>query len=126
LVGEKTEMSFAELAQTVHDLPEFMRQRGMDILTRNAELFVGLAQIYVPVKTGRLRDSIHYEISENTVIVKAGGPTAPYAGYVETKYPFMAPAWAQVEPQLKEQLEALQQDIDQKLINIRGVFYSLI
>lgn len=99
----------AVLAQKVAELPQIVKQEAYDCLMRNAELFAGLAQIYVHVDTGNLRDNIRVEQQGETVVVVAA---TPYAAPLEAKYPFMAPAWAQVEPNLRAELEAIQQRID--------------
>ncbi len=99
----------------IRELPNNIRMESLDILTRNAELIAGTAQILVHVKSGYLRDSIHTEITEDTeqrvtVAVKA---SAPYAAIIEEEYPFMAPAVDSVIPQLEAELR----DRIQRVIN---------
>lgn len=109
-------MSTAALSvyvQRLHELPELVKQEATQVLLRDAELMAGLAQIYVHVNRGNLRDSIHVEQQGESVAVVAGGPQAPYAGYLEAKFPFMAPAAAQVEPQLRADLQLIQRRIDE-------------
>lgn len=43
------------------ELPEKMVEYAFEVLMKQAELIKGLAQIYVPVETGALRDSIRIE-----------------------------------------------------------------
>lgn len=91
-------------------LPEKMLEAAYEELLQQAYLMRGLAQIYVRVDTGSLRDSIRVERVGPTyhlhmvVRVRAGGYiTNPktkrlvnYAGIVEIKYPYMRPAWEQI------------------------------
>jgi HK97 gp10 family phage protein len=43
------------------ELPEKMVEYAFEVIMKQAELIKGLAQIYVPVDTGSLRDSIRIE-----------------------------------------------------------------
>ncbi len=70
-------------------------------LEQVAESIVATAKAIVPVRTGRLRDSIRWQRgTETSILVQAGGPAAPYAGYVENgtstmaARPFLYPAIA--------------------------------
>jgi hypothetical protein len=57
------------------ELPEKMLEYAFEVLMKQAELIKGLAQVYVPVDTGSLRDSIR--------IVRAGGyVTNPETGRI--------------------------------------------
>lgn len=91
------------------ELPEKMLDAAFEELDQQAELMKGLAQSYVRVDTGALRDSIRKERGGigkrwRVVRVRAGGyVTNPktgrlvdYATIVETKFPFMRPAWQAV------------------------------
>lgn len=98
-----------ELAALLHDLAPFIERRAKEILKVNTALFQGLAQVYAPVKTGYMRNHITLTDYGDSVEVTS---EAPYSVYVEARTPFMMPAWAQVEPQLKEQMENLQREID--------------
>lgn len=51
-----------------------------DALSAVGEAAVSHARVYVPVDTGRLRDSIGYTVSGNVLAI---GTSVPYAGYVE-------------------------------------------
>lgn len=102
--------SIEELAERLHELPDFIEERVAQILKTNADLMQGLAQVFAPVKTGYLRD--HIEVLDISPLEKQVVSGAPYSMYVEARTPYMAPAAAQVEPQLTEQLKALQQEID--------------
>jgi Bacteriophage HK97-gp10, putative tail-component len=60
------------------ELPEKMLEYAFEIMMERAHLIVGLAQIYCPVDTGSLRDSIRVERggigkSWREVRVRAGG-----------------------------------------------------
>ena len=106
------------------DVPEQMLDYALEVLLDQAHLMVGLAQIYVPVDTGSLRDSIRVERGGvgkdwRTVRVRAGGyVTNPkshkkvnYSNYVEFgtskmgAQPFMRPAWEQIKPTILEMLK---------------------
>jgi hypothetical protein len=92
------------------ELPEKMLDAAYEELDQQAELMKGIAQVLVRVKYGYLRDSIRKERGGvgkhwRVVRVRAGGHVAApmygkrvvdYAVIVESKYPFMRPAWQQV------------------------------
>jgi len=116
--------NFPDDIQKIYDLPQQMLQAGHDALRIQAQLMQGLAQIYVLVDTGSLRDSIRIEEVPTrdsdfarSIRVRAGGyVTNPrtgklvdYAVYVEAKSPFMAPAWAEVRGQVMDVLEHLEE-----------------
>lgn len=100
-------------------LAERMKEAAVEALLQQAHVMAGLAQIYVPVDTGSLRDSIRVERGGedqfwSQIKVRAGGYiTNPktgrlvdYAALVEAKQPFMAPAWAEVEPTVVDAIRA--------------------
>jgi len=104
---------------SIATLPEQMLDWALEVLMDQAHLMVGLAQVYCPVDTGSLRDSIRVERGGEgegwrRVSVRAGGyimnpktgRLVDYAGIVEARQPFMAPAFYEVEPTIKEMLEA--------------------
>jgi HK97 gp10 family phage protein len=70
------------------ELPEKMLEYAFEVLTQQAELIKALAQIYVPVETGSLRDSIRIERGGigkawRQVKVRAGGyVTNPKTGRI--------------------------------------------
>lgn len=99
-------------------LPEKMLDYALEVLLAQANLMVELAQVYCPVDTGSLRDSIRVERGGEgegyrQVRVRAGGYiTNPktgrlvdYAGTVEQRQPFMAPAWEEVAPTIVDMLQ---------------------
>ena len=99
------------------DLPEKLLDAAFEYLLESAQLIKGLAQVRVRVDTGSLRDSIRVERGGKgkhwrRVRVRAGGYiTNPdtgrlvdYAGYVESKYPYLRPAVDEVMPQIREGL----------------------
>lgn len=105
-------------------LPEKMLDYAMEVLLTQAHLMVGLAQMYVPVDTGSLRDSIRVERGGEgqgwrQVRVRAGGyiinpktgNLVNYSNFVEfgTKnmlaQPFMEPAWEEVKPTIEAMLK---------------------
>lgn len=105
--------------QKLAELPEKMVEYAFEVLIKQAQLMRDLAQVYCPVDTGSLRDSIRVERGGEgkgwrEVRVRAGGYiTNPntgrkvdYAAYQEygTRYiaprAFMAAAYAEVKPTL--------------------------
>lgn len=98
------------LANNLSELKGKVEAEAYEILIKNAELIAGLAQIRVRVKTGALRDSIRVEVVQansdtQKVAVVAGSPTVNYAGIVEAKYPYLAPSFQEVQPQLADELK---------------------
>ena len=100
-------------------LPEKMKEYALEVLMDQAHVIVGLAQIYAPVDTGSLRDSIRVERGGEgehwaRVRVRAGGYiTNPktgrlvdYAVYVESTQPFLGPAVQEMVPVIKAMIEA--------------------
>lgn len=100
-------------------LPEKMLEFAFEVLLQQAELMKGLAQVYVPVDTGSLRDSIRVERGGEgegwrRVRIRAGGyVTNPktgrlvnYAAIVEAKYPYMRPAFDEVKATIAEMITA--------------------
>ena len=97
-------------------LPDEVVAWAFEVLLEQAQLIKGLAQIYVLVDKGSLRDSIRVERGGEgeawrRVRVRAGGyivnPKQPghtvnYAGVVEAKYPYMRPAFEQVRGTIAE------------------------
>ncbi len=86
-------------------LPERMMEAAWEVIIQKVTLAKGLAQVYVLVDTGSLRDSIRVERggegqSYRQIRLRAGGyVTNPrtgrlvdYAAFVEAKHPFMRPA----------------------------------
>ena len=112
------DLSFSTaVKQDLAELPEQMLDYAFEVIMEQAQLMKGYAQIYVPVDTGSLRDSIRVErggVGKNwrVVRVRAGGyVTNPktgklvnYAGYVEAKQPFMHPAWFHVCPTILDMI----------------------
>ena len=111
--------------QKIAQLPEKMMDYAEEVLLRQAQLIKALAQVYVPVDTGSLRDSIRVErggkgMSWREVRVRAGGyVTNPktgrrvdYARFQEegTRYIYgqfyLARAVEEVKPTINEMLKA--------------------
>jgi hypothetical protein len=107
-------------------LKENMDAVTEEVLNQICDLIVGYAKIYVPVDTGSLRDSIRKErggegLGWRMFRVRAGGHVVnprtgryvDYAALVEARYPFMAPALAQVDPEIANLVVGkLMQNID--------------
>ncbi len=96
-----------------------MLEYAFEVLLAQAELMKGIAQVYVPMDTGSLRDSIRVERGGESknwrrVRVRAGGyVTNPktgrlvdYAAIVEQRYGFMRAAWIEVEPTIADMIKA--------------------
>jgi len=107
------------LKEKLAKLPEKMLEWAFEVLMEQARLLKGLAQVYAPVDTGSLRDSIRVERGGETlnwrqVSVRAGGYiTNPktgklvnYAVIVEQKQPYMRPALEEVKPTIAEMIKA--------------------
>ena len=101
----------------VATLPEKILDYAFEVLLSQAELIKGLAQIYVPVDTGSLRDSIRVErggqgLHWRRVRIRAGGyiinpktgKLVNYARFVEERYPFLRPAVEEVKPTIAEMI----------------------
>jgi len=100
-------------------LPEKMLEYAFEVLMNQAHLITGLAQVYCPVDTGSLRDSIRVERGGEgkewrRISVRAGGyivnpksnRLVDYAVYVEASQPFMQPAFDEVKPTIAGMLQA--------------------
>lgn len=96
------------------ELPEKMVEYAFEALLKQAQLMRDLAQVYCPVDTGSLRDSIRVERGGEgkgwrEVRVRAGGYiTNPrtgrkvdYAIYQEAARGFMAAAYEDVKPTIE-------------------------
>jgi hypothetical protein len=85
--------------QNLQDLPTVCR----DNLLRGMTLAQGLAQIYTPVETGRLRDSIHLEMDGEGVALVADAQNEygqyygvyPEYGIGQPAQPYLRPAVSQ-------------------------------
>ena len=110
----RLDFSKGTVKQDLAMLPEKMLEAAYEELLQQAELMKGLAQVYVRVDTGSLRDSIRIERAapehhlHRMVRVRAGGyVTNPdtgrkvdYAAVVEMKYPYMRPAFEEIRANL--------------------------
>jgi len=101
------------------DLPEKMLDYAFEVLMSRAELMKDLAQVYVRVDTGSLRDSIRIERGGESkdwrrVRVRAGGyVTNPktgrlvnYAAVVEQRFPYMRPAFDEIKGDIANMIRA--------------------
>lgn len=115
----KYDLTSGTVKEDIARLPEKMLEFAFEVLLKQAELMKGLAQVYVRVDTGSLRDSIRVERGGESeawrrVRVRAGGyVTNPktgklvnYAGVVEAKYPYMRPAFEEVKATIAEMIKA--------------------
>jgi len=105
--------------EKIAQLPEKMLGWAEEVLIRQAELIRALAQTYVPVDTGSLRDSIRVErggkgLHWRQVRVRAGGYVVnpktgrfvDYAVYVESRYHFMRRAVEEVKPTIADMIKS--------------------
>jgi hypothetical protein len=115
----KIDLADTLVKEKLATLPEKMLEWAFEVLMKQAELMQGLAQIYVSVDTGSLRDSIRIErggesLGWRQIRVRAGGyVTNPrtgrlvnYAAIVEAKYPYMQPAFEEVKPTIGEMIKS--------------------
>jgi len=116
----KYDLADTYVKERLANLPEKMLEWAFEVLLKQAELMKALAQVYVPVDTGSLRDSIRVErggesLNWRQVRVRAGGyivnpkqpgHTVSYALFVEQKQPYMRPAFEEVKPTIAEMIKA--------------------
>jgi len=110
---EIIQYDYSKLKTDIAILPEKMLEAADEEISQACDNMVGYAKIFVRVDTGSLRDSIRKErggIGENwrRWRVRAGGyiinpktkQFVNYAGIVESRYPFMAPAFDMIRADL--------------------------
>jgi len=115
----RIDLSKGTVKQDLAELPEKMLEYAEEVLLEQAELMKGYAQVQVRVDTGSLRDSIRVERGDRgkhfrVIRVRAGGyVTNPktgkivnYAAHVESKHPFMQPAFNAVKGVIAEMIKA--------------------
>lgn len=115
----RLDLSDVVLKEKLATLPERMLEFAFEVLMKQAELIAGLAQVYVAVDTGSLRDSIRVErggegLGWRRVCVRAGGYVVnpksgrlvDYAASLELRQPFMRPAFDEVEPTIAGMIKA--------------------
>ena len=101
--------------QDIADIPNKILEGAEEAIMQVAHLMSGLAQVHVRVDTGSLRDSIRVErggqgMHWREVKVRAGGyvvnpktgKLVDYAAAVEAKYPYMRPAWNEVQSEAQD------------------------
>lgn len=115
----KIDLADTYVKEKLADLPEKMLEFAFEVLLQQAELMKGLAQVYVLVDTGSLRDSIRIErggesLHWRQVRVRAGGYiTNPktgklvnYAAIIESRSPYMRLAYEEVKPTIADMIKA--------------------
>lgn len=121
----KFDLTDPNLKSKIAELPEKMADYAEEVLLNQVHLIVGLAQVYCPVDTGSLRDSIRVERGGKQkywreIRVRAGGYiTNPntgklvnYALYVHegtrhmSAQPFLAQAINEVKPTIEQMITA--------------------
>ena len=101
--------------QDIADIPNKILEGAEEAIMQVAQLMSGLAKVHVRVDTGSLRDSIRVERGGQSmhwrqVKVRAGGyvvnpktgKLVNYAAAVEAKYPYMRPAWNEVQSEAQD------------------------
>ena len=101
--------------QDIADIPNKILEGAEEAIMQVAHLMSGLAKVHVRVDTGSLRDSIRVErggqgMHWREVKVRAGGyvvnrktgKLVDYAAAVEAKYPYMRPAWNEVQSEAQD------------------------
>jgi HK97 gp10 family phage protein len=125
MVNVSVDVFDPNVKETLAVLPEKMLEQAYEVMMAQAHLIVGLAQIYCPVDTGSLRDSIRVErggegLHWRGVKVRAGGyvtnpdtgRTVDYAVYQEegTRYMmgrhFLSQAVEEVQPTIADMIKA--------------------
>jgi hypothetical protein len=108
ITGANTDLAF--LAVNIGELPKKLTDAAFEIILSRAYMIQGLAQIYVPVKTGNLRDRINVDVETNSDDEKTVSISAntDYASLVEERTPFLGPAVLEVQPELEVALRSLQ------------------
>jgi hypothetical protein len=108
ITGANTDLAF--LAVNIGELPQKLTDAAFEIILSRAYMIQGLAQIYVPVKTGNLRDRINVDVETNSDDEKTVSISAntDYASLVEERTPFLGPAVLEVQPELEVALRSLQ------------------
>ncbi|MCT2357080.1 HK97 gp10 family phage protein [Brevibacterium casei] len=106
-----------ELARLATDLTAAgERAQGMaaDAVAKTAADIAADAKVFAPVDTGNLRNSIGYDITEDSGGVEAEvGPTASYAQFLEhgtstmAPRPFLGPAFDRRSPGLDAALKSI-------------------
>ena len=104
------DLNSGTVKQDIADIPNKILEGAEEAIMQIAYLMVGYAQVHVRVDTGSLRDSIRVERGGQSmhwreVKVRAGGyivnpktgKLVNYAAAVEAKYPYMRPAWNEVQ-----------------------------
>lgn len=102
------------IKRDIMEIPNKMLEGAFEAILEAAHLMQGLAQVYVLVDTGSLRDSIRVErggeaMHWRRVRVRAGGyvvnpktgKLVDYAVHVERMHPYMRPAWESVRSQVE-------------------------
>jgi hypothetical protein len=115
----KLDLADPNIKQKLATLPEKMLEWAFEVLMQQAEVMKGYAQVYVPVDTGSLRDSIRVErggegLHWREVKVRAGGYVTnrrtgrlvDYALPVEARTPFMRPAFEIMRSTIAEMIKA--------------------
>jgi len=115
----KMDLADTLVKEKLANLPEKILEWAYEELMKQAELMKGYAQVYVPVDTGSLRDSIRVErggegLHWRQVRVRAGGYVVnpksrrlvDYALHVELRTPFMRPAFEVVRETIATMIQS--------------------
>jgi hypothetical protein len=105
------------LAKTLNTLPDDIQAELILGLRDIGEQAAAIAQMFVRVDTGALRETIHVEQTGQDIQVVAGGPKAPHAPIIEVKYPYLAPAIEAVKPQIDALIARIQAEAQERVSN---------
>lgn len=104
----------ANLAADLRTAGEKAQNMAADAIAKTAADISNDAKVFAPVRTGNLRASIGYDVTEDTGGVSAEiGPTVDYATYLEhgtsTMAPrkFLGPAFDRRTPYLEQALRSI-------------------
>jgi len=106
-----------KLAKVLADMPEDIQRQITTELKAIGEEAAALAQMFVRVDTGALRNTIKSTVEGTQLKLSAGGLSAPHAPIIEVKYPYLAPAVEAIKPQIDALLNSVQMEMQNRVSN---------